>query len=349
MRFSEAERLAGRLAGLVFSLWLVPASAAGSQALVIGNGGYSFLPALAACPASAKAVATALRAAAFTVTEKEDLPSGAMQAALSAFSQANAGAPQAPVLVYICGYVSEFNDRDFLLPISAAVSRASDVLAQGVLAKSALDTLWHGIQGAGVIVLDAVPTPMSGAQPLGLKNLSALPLPDEVGMVAATDAAADIGPTPLASALVASLTGPTLTVGDLLGRLQAAVRPTPGAQLLVLRPPARPAHLIGEPEPPPAPARAPELPPLPAAPPSAPSAVATADLPAAPDEAHMTESDRRHVQVALAQLGYYDGRIDGVFGSDTRAAIRRYQHEVKAEMTGMLTQAETARLFAALR
>ena len=39
----------------------------------------------------------------------------------------------------------------------------------------------------------------------------------------------------------------------------------------------------------------------------------------------------------LANIGYYSGRIDGTFGPETRAAIRRYQFEIKAELTGRLT------------
>jgi peptidoglycan hydrolase-like protein with peptidoglycan-binding domain len=58
----------------------------------------------------------------------------------------------------------------------------------------------------------------------------------------------------------------------------------------------------------------------------------------------MTHADRRDVQIALARLGYYDGRIDGQFGPDTRAAIRRWQHEVGAEMTGALSGTQATRL-----
>ena len=58
----------------------------------------------------------------------------------------------------------------------------------------------------------------------------------------------------------------------------------------------------------------------------------------------MTYADRRDVQIALARLGYYDGRIDGVIGPDTRAAIRRWQHEIGAEMTGALSGAQATRL-----
>ena len=58
----------------------------------------------------------------------------------------------------------------------------------------------------------------------------------------------------------------------------------------------------------------------------------------------MTVADARDVQIALARLGYYDGRIDGVFGPETRAAIRRWQHEIGAELTGTLTGAQATRL-----
>ena len=63
-----------------------------------------------------------------------------------------------------------------------------------------------------------------------------------------------------------------------------------------------------------------------------------------PDEAQMTEAARRRVQTDLARLGYYDGRVDGIFGPDTRAAIRRFQHELHANMTGVLTAAQATTL-----
>jgi peptidoglycan hydrolase-like protein with peptidoglycan-binding domain len=58
----------------------------------------------------------------------------------------------------------------------------------------------------------------------------------------------------------------------------------------------------------------------------------------------MTESDRRRVQTALVRLGYYDGKVDGIFGPDSRAAIRRFQHELGADMTGRLTATQASRL-----
>ncbi len=58
----------------------------------------------------------------------------------------------------------------------------------------------------------------------------------------------------------------------------------------------------------------------------------------------MTVGERRRVQEALARLGYYAGEIDGLFGPETRAAIRRFQHEIGVEMTGVITGAQAARL-----
>ena len=62
------------------------------------------------------------------------------------------------------------------------------------------------------------------------------------------------------------------------------------------------------------------------------------------DEDQMSDQDRRRVQALLATMGYYSGRIDGTFGPETRAAIRRYQFEIKAELTGRLNAEQATRL-----
>jgi Putative peptidoglycan binding domain len=43
------------------------------------------------------------------------------------------------------------------------------------------------------------------------------------------------------------------------------------------------------------------------------------------------------VQSRLAQLGYYDGVVDGLFGPDTRAALTRYQIDHRLSVTASLT------------
>lgn len=42
-------------------------------------------------------------------------------------------------------------------------------------------------------------------------------------------------------------------------------------------------------------------------------------------------------QKALQEMGYYQGRLDGIAGSQTAAAIRRYQIAKKLTVTGELT------------
>jgi hypothetical protein len=65
-----------------------------------------------------------------------------------------------------------------------------------------------------------------------------------------------------------------------------------------------------------------------------------------PDERQQTDKDRRLIQAALARLGYYAGSPDGVYGPETRAAMRRFQHEIGAEQTGRLTAEQAAKLVA---
>jgi peptidoglycan hydrolase-like protein with peptidoglycan-binding domain len=62
------------------------------------------------------------------------------------------------------------------------------------------------------------------------------------------------------------------------------------------------------------------------------------------DEEHMSDLDKRQVQAALATMGYYSGRVDATFGPETRAAIRRFQFELKAEQTGYLTAEQATKL-----
>ena len=42
-------------------------------------------------------------------------------------------------------------------------------------------------------------------------------------------------------------------------------------------------------------------------------------------------------------------RIDATFGPETRAAIRRYQFEIKADMTGTLTAEQATKLVNSVR
>jgi hypothetical protein len=301
-------------------------------ALIIGNATYGSLPPIPGCRKSANTIAAALHALGFQVTERQDASTGGVDAGISEFSDHLAGGDSTG-FVYICGYATDFNDRTFVLPTTARIDRPSDVLTQGALAKSLFGPMSRDPATVGVVVLDLVPKPDGPPKP-GIDALTALPVPDGVGIVAAAEAASNDNPTPLAAALVAALSGPQVRTETLL----AAVRSKFPGSSVAIHMPAQPGFLAG------APASLPPAasPPVSTAPPA--TSVATAAATKMPDETLMTEAERRQVQAALGRLGYYGIPVDGVFGPETHAAIRRYQHEIGSATTGHITADEATRL-----
>jgi len=55
------------------------------------------------------------------------------------------------------------------------------------------------------------------------------------------------------------------------------------------------------------------------------------------DEVLQQVNQIKRVQMVLLRLGYYNGRIDGSLGQQTRDALIRYQTERKLESTGRMT------------
>jgi hypothetical protein len=375
MSARAAVMVAGAAIGIAAPATVPQAQAAPPrEALVIGNGTYAALPALSACLPSAHAIAAALRGAGFDVVEREDVTGGGLDAAIADAGRQFAANPGAPAFVYVCTYAVSFNARPFLLPVSANIARPTDVLTQGLLAKSLVDLLTRAGDRPAILALDIVPAPngpipdssaagasatgtLPAAAPTGLApvlGLDALvptnPLPG-MGYIAASQGTPPDGPTPLATALTANLKAPTVEVAPLLASVRQQLGGSKTVTIAALHQPAVPATLIGAPTPPQPTAPQAATAPTPAAIPQTPTAAPTpptASSPAVslPAEENMTDIDRRRVQTALARLGYYDGRIDGVFGPDTRAAIRRYQHELGAEMNGRLTADQASKLVA---
>ena len=68
---------------------------------------------------------------------------------------------------------------------------------------------------------------------------------------------------------------------------------------------------------------------------------------AMPSEARSQEGLVRDAQIALRDAGYEPGRIDGVMGPKTQAAIREFQASHGLPQTGMLDESTQQRLFAA--
>jgi hypothetical protein len=327
-------------------LWGSPAPCAtpAREALVIGNGTYNTLPSLPACLVSAYAIAAALRGAGFHVTEREDASRGATGGAIDEFSGLLATSPGAIAVIYSCGYAETFNDRPFLLPVSVSIMRPPDVLTQGVLAKYLINVIARDGAGPSVVAIDVVPVPES-AGPVRLDVLAQDSLPNDLGMIGVSQSHSGNAPTPLATALVAGLKGSDVQTGTLLTGVQQQLATSSAVTVAAQHLPVTPGFLVGAPPPPP-------LPPPTVAVTAPPAVSATTPAPtpaplkaiAMPSEEQMSANVRRWVQTALAKLGYYDGRIDGDFGPDTQAAIRRYQHELGADMTGHLTPAQAVGL-----
>jgi peptidoglycan hydrolase-like protein with peptidoglycan-binding domain len=67
---------------------------------------------------------------------------------------------------------------------------------------------------------------------------------------------------------------------------------------------------------------------------------------AMPSEARSQEKAVRDAQIALRDAGFEPGRIDGVMGPRTQAAIREFQASHGLPQTGMLDTNTQQRLFA---
>jgi hypothetical protein len=291
------------------------AALAAPRALIIGNAAYTVLPPLPACAASAGLVARKLSAAGYQVIQAADLSNGAMDGAISGFFAGLAAASQ-PAVIYVCAYGAALDARDFLLPVTAQIARPTDLLAEGVLAR----TLLRGGAGHGpiVIALDLARDPTGLLAPAA-GALAREALPGDVGMAVITESQPPSAPTAFAGVL-----GEAASSGALMpDRLSALTKSLPSGPVLLV---AGVHDAVAAPA---APAPAPPAPPT-----------------ALPDVSAMTAGQKKQVQIALATLGYYDGKLDGIFGPDTHAAIRRWQHEKSHPMTGDLTGAEAATLIA---
>jgi len=324
-------------------------------ALVIANARYSGMPELARCTASAALVRDALREKGFEIVERSDLGRGEFDGAIGALARRAAGSAPAFAALYYCGYALEFNGRSFLLPVSANLARDSDVLTQGIISKSVVDSLARVPESAGFVLLDAFQPP--GASTSGVARLIEQIQPSRFAVIGAGNNGLGQGPTPASHAVRDQVAGSRVSLGRFVDGLRDQLAKDPPVATYVVPATGQPSYLAGAPaQPAPLPAPQPE--------PAQPVAVAVehpppppVSTPAAPpprqiimvDEDHMSDQDRRQVQVALASMGYYSGRIDGIFGPETKAAIRRYQFEIKAELTGYLAAEQATKLLNSVR
>ena len=322
-------------------------------ALVISNAQYADLPPLPRCTASAAVVREALKAKGFEVVERNDVRRGEFDAAIGALAKRTAASPPSVAVLYYCGYAREFNGRPFLLPAAANITRDNDVLTQGLIAKSLVDSVARVGDSSGVVLLDAFQPPETPAT--GLAKLGEQIQPGSFAVIGANNDAAAQGPTPAALALRGQMTGAEVSLEKFVTGVRAELAKGGAGTPFIVAATGRPSFLVGGAPPP---AAAPPAPVAAAPPPASPPAASPPPAAPAPppppqqamvDEDRMSDQDRRQVQLMLATLGYYSGRIDATFGPETRAAIRRYQFEIKAEMTGRLSAEQATKLVNSVR
>jgi Putative peptidoglycan binding domain/Caspase domain len=353
-------------------------------ALVIGNAAYTLAPTLPACTASANLVAGRLKAAGFDVAELLDATNGAMGAALTDFAQAIHLDTAAVVYFcgYAVNYqdrdfvlpASATLDRPSDALTQGVVERALDATAAGSAnagpALVLLDlfglpndrttaptaTVAQGTTNGRVAIavaleasgLDA-PTPAATAlgTVISQRDVKLPGLIAHLRSLMPTSGPSLIGQHEATADLLLIGEPPKPPASEAAGQTNPGTRASPAASATPPTPPVSSGTQATPPTPleaaPPPHAPSPTLPPAGSS--SAAQQVSPApSRPPLPDEGMMTHADRRDVQTALARLGYYDGQIDGQFGPDTRAAIRRWQHEVGAEMTGALSGTQATRL-----
>jgi hypothetical protein len=312
-------------------------------ALVITNSQYANFPALSRCAPAAAMARDSLRAKGFEVMERNNLGRGEFDTAIGLLARRVGAAPPTVAAMYYCGYAADFNNRSFLLPVSAVLTRDNDLLSQGILIKSVIDSLRRTPDSAGLVLLDVFQPPDS---PSGRMGQLAEHVPaSSFAVIAAANEPNGEGATALALGLRDELSVADAGVNGVTNGLRRRLaKELVTAQVIAA---TRDAAIAVEkrPEPPPIASVAPPPP----APPPPPSFKPAPQQHVMVDEDQMSDSERRQVQTVLANIGYYSGRIDGTFGPETRAAIRRYQFEIKAELTGRLTAEQATRLVNSIR
>lgn len=314
-------------------------------ALVISNSKYTALPPLPMCDLSANLVTAVLSRAGFKVARKNDLSNARLGTAIAALGDDAATIPDSRSVIYICTYALSYADRLFLLPAEARIERESDVLSGGIVARLLMSSVAGPGSQAGLVLMDVATPPGKNAP-----EFTSMLRPTDTahgGLIAAKLSSTDpLGLAPLASALAEMVGDDKIEIGSLLRTLSA--NPALRRSILTVRPPTEPSWLLGAPAleaaapvQPPASAQTPVQPP-----PSAPVA-APAPTPAPVAESGLATpnpAEKRRLQLALSRLGYYRGRVDGVFATDTVLAIRQFQRDSNAEPTGKLTTRQMEQL-----
>lgn len=296
-------------------------------ALVISNSTYKVLPPLPPCQSAARNMAAALKDAGFEVSEAYDVTNAAMNAALASFGRK--ASPQSVLMAYYCGYLAVFNDRPFLVPVSAELGALNRIMTEGVAASALINVMIRADPHQGLAILDVAPAPGKSDPVIEATFPVANPPPPAVMLAISQPVPGGPG-----NVLAERLRSPVVNLRALLESAQADWGGQPGMMVALTAMLSEDLYLRGEPPP-----RQPTSPPAPATASTEPGSAETSDI-----ESQMSRAERQRVQARLRALGYYQGSVDGVFGTLTRDAIRQYQSANELPQTGRLGITEATQL-----
>ena len=293
-------------------------------ALVVGNDAYRAQSALRNAVNDARAVAAALDEVGFAVTRVENANRARLTSALSQFAGSLRGDDVA--LFYFAGHGVQVDGVNYLMPTDYAGQTSAALRFDAVSASDVQEML--GRARVAMLVFDACRNnPYRGVRGgTGLAPMEArgtlVAYAAGAGEVAA-DAAPGASNGLFTARFVEALRAPGVSATDLFRRVRRDVHEASNGEQwpavyddLLSDFVFRPASSAGL-----------------APPVVTPSAGATAAVEAA---LGLDRAARRRIQRGLAEAGFHPGPADGVFGSGTRAAIRRWQASRGATSTGYL-------------
>ncbi len=140
---------------IVIALFAGPSAAHERFALVIGNGGYTSVPALDNPVNDARLMSDKLRDVGFLVTTLTDVNRAEMMAEVETFaSTVRAAGSESLAVFYFAGHGVRSDDFNYLLPLNVNIRSEADIAGEAVPAEWILDRI-HTPQAVSVMILDA--------------------------------------------------------------------------------------------------------------------------------------------------------------------------------------------------
>lgn len=140
---------------IVAALLTGPSAAHERFALVIGNAGYTEVPALSNPVNDAHLMSDVLRGVGFSVTTLTDVNRAEIMQEVEMFaSKVHAAGSEAPAVFYFAGHGVRSDGFNYLLPLSVNIQSESDIAGEAVPAEWILDQI-HTPKAVSVMILDA--------------------------------------------------------------------------------------------------------------------------------------------------------------------------------------------------